>query len=199
MSIKKTLIFCVVVIVGAVIASLVIVNREPKLMVSQDQAAQPAKVLAPEIPEPAPMRETPVVETKPVVKPASKKTVPVAAPPEMAIQVPPPANPQEKTHDPGAREALSLVGADPVAEKYWVSAINNPDLPANERKNLIEDLNEDGLSDPKHPSAEDIPLIVNRLRLIEKLAPDAMDQVNADAFAEAGKDLQKLLNGQKVQ
>jgi hypothetical protein len=31
--------------------------------------------------------------------------------------------------------------------------------------------------------------VLSRLALIEELAPDAMDQVNADAFAEAYKDL----------
>ena len=92
-----------------------------------------------------------------------------------------------------------MVGADPVAEQYWMAAINDPSLPANERKDLIEDLNEDGLSDPKHPGPQDLPLILNRIRLIESLAPLAMDSVNADAFGEAYKDLNNLLAGQPVQ
>ena len=100
--------------------------------------------------------------------------------------------------DPDARAALSLVGADPEAEAYWMGAVNDPSLPAEERKDLIEDLNEDGLSDPKHPGPEDLPLIVNRLRLIEELAPNALDQVNVDAFAEAYKDLNNLLAGNPV-
>jgi hypothetical protein len=91
-----------------------------------------------------------------------------------------------------ARDALNFVGADPDAEECWAAAINNPDLPAKERQNLIEDLNEDGLSDPKHPGPQDLPLILNRLHLIEALAPNAMDQVNADAFQEAYKDLVNL-------
>ena len=80
-----------------------------------------------------------------------------------------------------------------------MGAINDPNLPAEERKDLIEDLNEDGLSDPKHPGPEDLPLILNRLQLIEELAPDAMDRVNADAFAEAYKDLNNMLAGKPVQ
>ncbi|MEI8291003.1 MAG: hypothetical protein WCH99_16175 [Verrucomicrobiota bacterium] len=88
---------------------------------------------------------------------------------------------------------------DPAAEQYWMVAINNPDLPANERKDLIEDLNEDGLSDPKHPDAQDLPLILNRIQLIEQLAPAAMDQVNADAFQEAYKDLVYLASGGTAQ
>jgi hypothetical protein len=94
---------------------------------------------------------------------------------------------------------LSLVGVDPDAEAYWVDAINDPNLPAEERKDLIEDLNEDGLSDPHHPGPEDMPVIANRLLLIEELAPYAMDRVNSDAFAEAHKDLLGLLNGQEPQ
>jgi hypothetical protein len=42
-------------------------------------------------------------------------------------------------------------------------------------------------------------LIVSRIQLIEELAPYAMDQVNADAFREAYKDLVNLVNGQAPQ
>ena len=115
-----------------------------------------------------------------------------------APQIQPAVQPKEEIHDPDARVALSFVGMDPDAEAYWVGAINNPNLSADERQNLIEDLNEDGLSDPKHPGPEDLPLILNRIQLIEQLAPYAMDQVNADAFAEAYKDLVNMLNGQPV-
>lgn len=76
-------------------------------------------------------------------------------------------------------------------------------MPAEERKDLIEDLNEDlnedGWSDPRHPTAQDLPLILSRLRLIEQLAPTALDDVNRDAFAEAHKDLLELANGQTPQ
>jgi len=46
-------------------------------------------------------------------------------------------------------------------------------------------LNEDGPSDPKHPTADDLPLIVNRLMIIEQVGPYAMDEVNANAYQEA--------------
>lgn len=94
--------------------------------------------------------------------------------------------------DPLARVALAFVGEDPWAEAYWYLAINDPSLPPTERQDLIEDLNEDGLFDPKHPTIEDLPLIVSRIWLIEQVGWDAMDQVNADAFAEAYKDLVNL-------
>jgi hypothetical protein len=90
---------------------------------------------------------------------------------------------------PQARLALSFVGADPVAEELWVAAINDPSLPPEARKDLIEDLNEDGFPNPKHITEDDLPLIMNRLELITTLAPDSMDDVNAAAFAEAYKDL----------
>lgn len=101
--------------------------------------------------------------------------------------------------DPLARAALSFVGTDPDANAYWISAINNPGLPSEERKDLIEDLNEDGFPDPDHPGPADAPLIAARIQLIEELAPYAMDQVDARAFAEAEKDLVGMLNGRAPQ
>jgi hypothetical protein len=105
---------------------------------------------------------------------------------------------REEIQDPMARLALGFVGADLDAEEYWIGAINDPSLSAHERQDLIEDLNEDGLSDPKHPGMQDLPLIVNRLQLIEQLAPFAMDQVNRDAFMEAYKDLTNMLEGRPI-
>lgn len=98
----------------------------------------------------------------------------------------------EPLQDPFARIALAFVGEDPDAEDYWFAAINDLSLPANERQDLIEDLNEEGLSDPEHPTIEDLPLIFNRLALIETIGPDAADEVNAAAFDEAYKDLLNL-------
>ena len=56
----------------------------------------------------------------------------------------------------------------------------------------IEDLNEEGFADPKNLTPDDLPLILTRLALIEEHAPDAMDEVNAAAFAEAYKDLMNM-------
>ena len=85
-----------------------------------------------------------------------------------------------------------FVGADPEAEAVWVDAINNPDLPARERQDLIEDLNEEGFADPKNLTPDDLPLILSRLELIEQYAPSAMDEVNLAAFMEAYKDLMNM-------
>jgi hypothetical protein len=90
--------------------------------------------------------------------------------------------------------ALSFVGADPEAEAVWAQAINDPGVAAETRKDLIEDLNEDGFPDPHNVTPDDLPLIVSRLQLIEQLAPEAMDDVNAAAFQEAYKDLANMFN-----
>ena len=125
------------------------------------------------------------------VSPAPKKFTAKTAPKTAASGKP--AKPRPEIQDPDARAALSLVGADPAAEQYWISAINDDTLPANERRELIEDLNQDGFVNRKNPGLEDFQLIVSRIQLIEELAPSAKDQVNADAFAEAYKDLVKML------
>src|SRR3954469_5093364 len=90
--------------------------------------------------------------------------------------------------DPMARVALSLVGIDGAAEEYWAMAINDASLSESEREDLIEDLNEEGFADPKNPTLAELPLIINRLEIIEEHAPFAMDDVNARSFAEAYKD-----------
>jgi hypothetical protein len=90
--------------------------------------------------------------------------------------------------EPLARLALSFVGADTQANEFYQQAINDPVLTKSHRKNLIEDLNEDGLNF-RNLTARDLPLIQNRIALIEQLAPNATDPVNVAAFKEAYKDL----------
>jgi hypothetical protein len=91
-----------------------------------------------------------------------------------------------------ARAALASVGSDPDAEIVWLAIINDPTIDAEFRKDLIEDLNEDGFPDPDHPNAADLPLIEARLALIDRIAPDALDDTNAAALAEARKDLAEM-------
>jgi hypothetical protein len=88
-----------------------------------------------------------------------------------------------------ARVALGFVGIDPDAEQYWVAAINDPNVSAEERHELIQALNEAGFSDPLHVTSDDLPLIASRIALIEELAPNAMDNANAAAFQETYRDL----------
>jgi len=118
--------------------------------------------------------------------------MPDRANPDKRPPASPPARPgagKPPARNPEARDALSRVGVDPAAEAVWFRAINDPDLPPEERKDLIEDLNEDGFPDPGNLTEADLPLILSRLALIEELWPGAMDEVNEAAFREAYKDL----------
>jgi hypothetical protein len=93
---------------------------------------------------------------------------------------------------PLARDALAAVGSDPIAEGVWLAAINDPSMPPRDRSDLIEDLNESGFADPENVSSDELPIVLSRLELIEQVAPEAMDDTNAAAFAEAHKDLSDL-------
>ena len=105
------------------------------------------------------------------------------------------SSPNPELVDPWARIALKSVGLDEEATAYWLGAINDPGMPPDERKDLIEDLNEDGFADPEHPSIDELPLILARLALLEYVSPSPMDQVNDDAMAEAYKDLVAMADG----
>jgi hypothetical protein len=96
--------------------------------------------------------------------------------------------------EPLARVALAYAGLNPQADQLYQTAINDPNLPADHRRNLIEDLNEAGFADAKHLTQADLPLIQKRIGIIEQLAPNAIDQVNAKAFKEAYKDLVNMQN-----
>ena len=115
------------------------------------------------------------------------QAVPIAA---QAYQDPRLIDPAVK--EPLARLALNFVGADPQANQFFQQAINDPALPKDARRNLIEDLNQDGFADRKNLTANDLPLVQSRLAIIEQSAPNAMDPINAKAFAEAYKDLQNM-------
>lgn len=158
----------------------------------------PPGATSPAISESTPPAEIPTVEPKPQLQPAPTNAQPIVKPQNVATQTAPPANSNEPLQDPVAREALSLVGADPAAERYWTAAIFDTSLPDSEREDLMEDLNEDGLSDPQHPGPQDLPVIVNRIRIIEQLAPYA-DEFMLEHLWEADKDLRNMLAGQPVQ
>ena len=166
---------------------------------------------APEKPAPtiakvsAPAADAPPVEVAPVrteiVSASTVENLSATPAPEKVSTTPAAkksAKPKEPIQDPDARAALGLVGVDPNAEAYWTSAIFDTSLPDAEREDLMEDLNEDGLSDPKHPGPEDMPVILNRLALIEQLAPQA-DDFMLEHLGEAYKDLNNLLAGKPVQ
>lgn len=193
-------------VIGSFIAIVLIIvgimatgNRKPEPLVTLEQSRPPVAATISEPSATSPSSETPLAQIQPKIQ-ATAADVPLVekaqAIPQRSRRL---ASSKDPILDPVARFSLSLVGADAEAEAYWTAAINDPNLPANERKDLIEDLNEDGLSDPKHPGPQDLPLILRRIQLIEDLSPFAMDQVNAKAFAEAHKDLVNLANGQPPQ
>lgn len=180
----------------AVAGSLMLIKRHAAreaaaLMteVKTEPASQPA-LAAPPLEAPAPETADPPPE---MAAPEALQPAPPdqAKPQKAARQQQSGKKPKPPLKDEGARVALCFVGSDPEAEAYWYDAINNPDLPANERQDLIEDLNEEGLADRKNPTPEDLPIIINRILILEGLDP--MDKVNADATDEALKDLYNLL------
>jgi hypothetical protein len=92
--------------------------------------------------------------------------------------------------DPIAREALALAGVDPYAEAYWFDALDNSALSQSERQDLVDDLNEEGLADPKHPTVDDLPLLLARVELLEDAAATYGDRYE---FQEPYDDLAQLI------
>ena len=178
-------------LVGAVVVGIVATNRMMLKPTPTHKAAQEnnERIVTLEIAEhPAPQ----VIEQagKTSDNAPSPKTKPdgdlkVAPAPTQAKK------PKEPLHDPEARVAMSLVGIDPEAESYWLEAIFDSGLPDNEREDLMEDLNEEGLSDQKHLGPQDLPVILNRLAIIEEILPHA-DKFMVTHLGEAYKDLVNL-------
>ncbi|HVT82231.1 MAG TPA: hypothetical protein VHM90_16430 [Phycisphaerae bacterium] len=169
-------------------------NGQMQRPVPQTQAAAPAQTgqAAPVVTVGAPSGQI-------VRAPQTQPSTPSAAEtsPRQQVSPQPERNgvserPAEPISEPTARKALEKVGADPAADDVWYAAINDSNLSANARRNLIEDLNETGFPDPRNLTPRDLPLIESRLALIEEVADEAMDDVNAAAFSEAYRDLQNM-------
>jgi type II secretory pathway pseudopilin PulG len=155
-----------------------------------DQLAEQSQPVAPPAPAPTVSSQTiPEIPSSPQPTNVPKRPKPPTQPP--VVQSVQPASARRELQDPLARVALGMVGADPDAEAYWLDAIYNPNLPDQEREDLMEDLNEDGLSDPRHPGPWDYPLIMNRITLIDQVVPTA-DQFMLPHLWEAYKDLWNL-------
>lgn len=92
--------------------------------------------------------------------------------------------------EPLARLALNYVGTSDRADQFYQSAIADPNLSPEARKNLIEDLNQAGFVNVKKLTPADVALVDRRIALIDRLAPGgARDPMMSAAFAEARKDL----------
>jgi len=98
--------------------------------------------------------------------------------------------------EPLARVALAYVGANDQALELYHTAVLDPALKPDQRRELVEDLNTDGLSNKKNPSAADLQIIARRYELTQAyLQQDYVqnDKVLLAAFREADKDLRNLL------
>ena len=196
---KKILIIFLGAVIATAIVGVMIDNHKVAPAMGLARITQPATI--PAILESAPSSEIPAVASKPEIQIVQTRIDSIAQTQKVVAQnlsSAPHAKGKKPVQDPAARVALSLVGADPDAEAYWMSAISDPNLPDQEREDLMEDLNEDGLSDPKHPGSADLPLILNRIALIEEIAPTA-DPFMQEHLGEAYKDLNDMLAGKTVQ
>lgn len=198
MNAKKILVLSLAVALVAVMADMLIAGRKTESLVVLERVTQAPTNPILVISEATSPGEIPTVEIKPPIQPAQADIQPTVKPQKIAVQTSPPAKGKEPVQDAVARVALSFVGVDSDAEAYWLGAIYDSSLPDQEREDLMEDLNEDGLSDPKHPGPQDIPLILNRIALIEEIAPTA-DPFMQDHLGEAYKDLNNMLAGKPVQ
>ncbi len=200
MNLRQAIVLSSVAVAAIIIGAVAVTHRQAEHLVVVERPQQPTPTPVSTVAEPTAPAEIAAAEIHRSVQPVKADMTTVSKPgKKVPAQTGPAAKVKEPVQDPAARVALGLVGVDPEAEQYWLAAINDMRLPANERKDLIEDLNEDGLSDPHHPGPQDVPLILNRLQFIEDLAPYAMDQVNREAFREAYKDLAGMLAGQPAQ
>lgn len=98
--------------------------------------------------------------------------------------------------EPLARVALSFVGVNPQAVDLFHTAVLDPALLPDQRRNLVEDLNQDGISNRKAPTPEDLQIITKRFELTQAyLQQDYIQNDNLlnAAFREADKDLRKML------
>jgi hypothetical protein len=95
-----------------------------------------------------------------------------------------------------ARLALAYVGANDQAIELFHEAVLDTTLKPDQTRNLIEDLNQDGLSNRKNLSPADLGIIAKRYALTQAyLQQDYVinnKTLNA-AFREADKDLANML------
>ncbi len=104
---------------------------------------------------------------------------------------------QPGSKEPLARLALAYVGTDLQAAELFHTAALDPSLTPDQRRNLIEDLNQDGLVNRKVPTPEDLPIVAQRYALTQAyLTKDYVqnDPLLNAAFREADKDLRHLLD-----
>jgi hypothetical protein len=95
-----------------------------------------------------------------------------------------------------ARVGLAYVGVSQEAGELWHSAMLDTTLKPDHRRELVEDLNTDGLINKKNPTLQDLQIIAKRYELTQAyLQQDYAqnDPVLRKAFLEADKDLRNML------
>ncbi|PWU12093.1 MAG: hypothetical protein C5B50_22085 [Verrucomicrobia bacterium] len=189
---------CVMVIVCAILVMFVThAKRETPVLNTRVEAPAQAtgelKTMAVPSAAPRATKEFAVQEAKSGVSdskpPAAQKKDGNSPKPKPETASAPVKGDEKVFEDPFARQALTLVGADEDAEAYWLEAIYDTSLPKSERQDLIDDLNEEGLPDPKHPTLDDLPLIMSRLQILELIAPEIPGELD---WRESYDDLANL-------
>lgn len=100
------------------------------------------------------------------------------------------------SREPLARLALAYVGANQQAAELFHTAVFDQTLLPDQKRELVEDLNQDGLSNKKEPSPEELKIIANRYALTQAYLQEESvqnDKVLNAAFREADKDLRNML------
>jgi hypothetical protein len=195
----------VIVLAAAVGIGIVIREFRSRPAVEKLPAQAPKAVQPPDIPQTRPAPKEPEIQNiepqAPIeevfVEPAPLESEPVSPLPSPTVKNPLGLDPQFNNpvyKEQLGRYVLSFVGDNPGADEIWAVLINDASLSGQVRQDLIEDLNENGFSgaNGRVATVNDVPLILNRLALLEENEPYAMDNVNADAFQEAYKDLMNM-------
>src|SRR5262245_9969542 len=100
------------------------------------------------------------------------------------------------SREPLARVALTYVGVSEQAAQLWHTAINDTAPKPAQRRELVLDLDRDGLQNDKTPTPADLPIVANRLALTQSYLQQEYvqnDPLLNKAFLEANKDLRVLL------
>lgn len=94
------------------------------------------------------------------------------------------------------RLALNYVGANDSAVTLFHQVALDPQLKPDQRRNLIEDLNQDGLKNERNPTPEDLKIIAKRYELTQSYLQQQYvvnDRLLNAAFQEANRDLARML------
>lgn len=178
MNSSKTLVILAVLLVGCVVATYVSSKLNAPPQTQQAQSANESNqnelqlTFAPRLPDPtatsAPGRRIskPKTPVQPVEQPTETQTT----------------SPNPVQQAALARESLTMVGVSAEANEYWFAAVNNPEVPTIQRQVLIAALSEVGFEDPNNPTEEELPLIMSRITLLQRLAQNPLDQASATAI-----------------